>query len=120
MRVDQRGTRCGSAPTTKEMKRKVETKPRQMVIEEEETSQQMQVNEVADTKAQVRYDGTERQGVKQVTFLSYKEMTAKEEADDSREDKCFGTRIVYETSGDESASIRKACMIEGDKVSRPT
>ena len=78
---------------------------------------------MADTKAQVRYDGTEREGAKQVTFLSYEETTAKEEADDSRtvnatsrEDKCFGTRIVYETSGDEGASMRKACMIEGDKV----
>ena len=74
------------------------------MIEEEDTSQQMRVNEVADTKAQVRYDGTEREGAKQVTFLSYEETTAKEEVDDSRtanatsrEDECFGTRIVYET-----------------------
>ena len=44
----------------------------------------MRVNEVADTKSQIRYDGTERQGVKQVTFLSYEETTTKEEADDSR------------------------------------
>ena len=123
MRDDRRGTRCNNAPPTKEMKLKRETKPRRMVIEEEETSQQMRVNEVADTKALVRYDGTEREGVKQVTFLSYKETTAKEEADDSRtanatsrEDKCFGTRIVYETSGDDGASMRKACMIEGEKV----
>ena len=49
-----------------------------MVIEEEETSQQMRVNEVADTKAQVQYDDTQREGVKQVTFLSYEETTAKE------------------------------------------
>ena len=83
----------------------------------------MRVNEVADTKAQVRYDGTKREGAKQVTFLSYEETTTKEEVDDSRtvnatsrEDKCFRTRIVYDTSGDEAASMRKACMIEGDKV----
>ena len=89
------------------------------MIKEEETSQEMRVNEVADAKAHVWYDGTER-GVKQVTFLSYEETTAKEEADDLRtanatlrEDKCFGTRIVYETSGDEGASMRKACLIEG-------
>ena len=93
------------------------------MIEEEETSQQMRVNEVADTKAQVQYDGTEREGVKQVTFLSYEETTAKKEADDSRtanatsrEDECFRIRIVYETLGDDGASMRKACMIEGDKV----
>ena len=70
---DQRGTRSGNTLTTKERKRKVETKPRRMVIEEDETSQQMRVNEVADTKAQIRYDGTEREGAKQVTFSSYGE-----------------------------------------------
>ena len=109
MRDDPRGTRCGNAPPSKEMKLKMETKPRRMVIEEEETSQQMRVNEVGDTKAHVWYDGTEREGVKKVTFLSYEETKAKEEADDSRtanatsrEDECFRTRIVYETSGDES------------------
>ena len=32
------------------------------MIEEEETSQQMRVNEVANTKAQVQDDGTEREG----------------------------------------------------------
>ena len=73
---DRRGTRCSNAPTTKEMKHKVETKPRRMVIEEDETSQQMRVNEVADTKAQIRYDGTEREGAKQVTFSSYGERMA--------------------------------------------
>ena len=70
MMDDRRGTKCSNTPPTKEMKLKMETKPRRMVINEEETSQQMRVNEVADTKAQVRYDGTEREGVKQVTFLS--------------------------------------------------
>ena len=98
-----------------------------MVIEEDETSQQMRVNEVADTKAQVRYDSTEREGAKQVTFSSYGERTTKDEADESRtanatsrQDDCFGTRIVtrivFETSGDDGASMIKACMIEGDKV----
>ena len=48
---------------------------------------------------------------------------AKDEADDSRmvnatsrQDDCFGTRIVFETSGDDGASMIKACMIERDKV----
>ena len=93
-----------------------------MVIEEEKTSQQMWVNEVANTKAQVRYDGTEREGVKQVTFLSYEEMTDMEEADDSRtvnatsrEDECFRTHIVFKTSSDEGASMSKACLIKGDR-----
>ena len=123
MRDDGRGTRCGNVPRIKEMTRKVETKPRRMVIEEEETSQQMQVNEVADTKAQVRYDCTEREGAKQVTFLSHEETTTKDEGDESRmanatlrEDGSFRTRIVFETLGDDGASMRKACMIEGDKV----
>ena len=76
----------------------------QMVIEEEENSQQMRVNEVVDTKAQVRYEGTKREGTKQVTFLSYEETTAKEEAEDLRtanatlrEHECFRTRIVFKT-----------------------
>ena len=105
------------------MKRKVETKPRRMVIEEDETSQQMRVKEVADTKAQIGYDGTEREGAKQVTFSSYGERTAKDEADESRmangtsrEDGCYRTRIVFETSGDDDPSMIKAYMIEGDKV----
>ena len=51
MRDDRRGTRCSNTPPTKEMKLKMETKPRRMVIEEEEISQQMRVNEVADIKA---------------------------------------------------------------------
>ena len=50
MRVDRRGTRCSNAPTTKEMKCKVETKPRRMVIEEDEICQQMWVNEVDGMK----------------------------------------------------------------------
>ena len=33
----------------------------------------------------------------------------------SREDECFGTRIVFETSSDEGASMSKACLIKGDK-----
>ena len=52
------------------------------MINEEETPQQIRVNEVVDTKDQVQYDGTEREGVKEVTFFSYEETTAKEEADD--------------------------------------
>ena len=69
MRDDGRVTRCGDPPTTKEMKRKVEIKPRRMVIEEEETSQQIRVNVVADTKAQVRYEGLHKKG-KIVIILS--------------------------------------------------
>ena len=33
----------------------------------------------------------------------------------SREDECFEARVVFETSGDEGARMRKACVIEGDK-----
>ena len=84
------------------------------MIKEEQTSQQMWVNEVADTKAPFWYDGTEREGAEQVTFLSYEETTTKDEADDlrttnatSREDDCFRTRIVFETSSDKGASMKK-------------
>ena len=35
--------------------------------------------------------------------------------DDSREDECFEAHIVFETSGDEGACMREACLIEGDK-----
>ena len=62
------------------------------------------------------------EGVEQATFSSYRETTAKDEADDSRtvnatsrEDECFRTRVVFETSGDEGASMSKACLIKGDK-----
>ena len=41
-----------------EEKLKMERKLRRMMIEEEETSRKMCVNEVADTKAQVQYDVT--------------------------------------------------------------
>ena len=63
--------RYSNLPQTKEMKLNREAKPRRMVIEEEETSQQMRVNEVADTKASVRYNGIERESAEQVTFSSY-------------------------------------------------
>ena len=63
-----------------EKKIKMESKPRRMVIEEEQTSLQMHVNEVANTKAQVRYDDIEREGIEPFTFLSYEEMTVKDKS----------------------------------------
>ena len=99
-----------------EEKLEMESKLRQMVIEEEETSQQMHTNDAANTKAQVKYDGTAGEGVEQATFSSCGETTTMDEADDSRtanatsrEDECFRTRIVYETSGDEDESM-KTCL----------
>ena len=60
--------------------------------------------------------------MKQVTFSSYGQTTSKDEADESRtadatsrENECFGPCIVFETSDDEGASMRKSCVIEGDK-----
>ena len=48
----------------------MESKLRQMVIEEEETSRQMHTNDAANTKVQVQYNGTAREGVEQPTFSS--------------------------------------------------
>ena len=100
----------------------MEPKPIKMVIKEEETSQQRWSNDTANTKAQVRYDNTTGEGVEQDAFSSCKETMMKNETNESRvanatssEDKCFGTRIVSETSSDEGASMSKACMIKGDK-----
>ena len=51
-------------------KLKKEQKLRRTVIEEEETSRQMQVNEVAYTKVEDRYHGTTRESRKgQVTLV---------------------------------------------------
>ena len=82
----------------------------------------MHSNNAANTKAQVQYDGTAGEGVDQATFSSCGETMAKDEADDlrtmnatSREDECFRTRVVFETSSDEVASMSKACLIKGDK-----
>ena len=94
-------------------------KPRQMVIKKEETSRQMQTNDAANTKAQIRYDGTKGEGVEQATLSTFEETTVKGKADDSRAehtalrvDEPFGTHVVSEISSDEGASLNKACMIE--------
>ena len=100
----------------------MESKLREMIIEEEETSRQMHTNDAGNTKGQVKYNGTTGEGVEQATFLSYGETTAKYEANDSRtenatsrEDDYFETRIVFETSSDEGTGIGKACLPKGDK-----
>ena len=105
-----------------EEKLEMESKLRQMVIEEEETSQQMHTNDAANTKAQVKYDGIAGESVEEATFSSSGETTTKDETDDSRmvnatsrENECLRTCIVFETSSDEGASMSKACLIKGDK-----
>ena len=108
---------------TSQEKLKMEAYPRRMVIKEEEASQQMWINVTIDTKAQVWYqDGTSEEGVEQDTFSSCKETMTKNETNESRvanaissKEKCFGTRIMSETSSDEGTSMSKACMIKGDK-----
>ena len=104
-----------------EEKLQKEQKRKKMVIEEEETSRRMRVNEVAETKAQVRYDGIVEEGAEQDTFSSCKEITKKDETNQSRtanntpkEEECFRTRIVFETTDDEGASLIKAC-VKGDE-----
>ena len=68
-----------------EEKLQKEQKRKKMVIEEEETSRQMHINEVLDSKAQVRYGSTmSRESAEQVTFSSCKETTEKDETNESR------------------------------------
>ena len=106
-----------------EEKLEMESKLRQMVIEEEETSQQMHTDDAANMKAQVKYDDAAGEGVEQATFSSYRETTAKDEADDSkmvnatsREDECFTKCGVFETSSDEGASMSKAFLINARPI----
>ena len=81
--------------------------------EEEIASQQMRTNDVVNTKAEVRYVGTTGEGVEQRTLSSCDGTTTKDKADDSRVtnttpgvDEGFGTRVVFETSSNEEASLR--------------
>ena len=100
-----------------EEKLQKEQKRKKMVIEEEETSRRMRVNEVAETKAQVRYDGIVEEGAEQDTFSSCKEITKKDETNQSRtanNTPCFRERVVFETTDDEGASLIKAC-VKGDE-----
>ena len=83
----------------------------------------MCTNDAANMKAQVKYDGTAGEGVEQATFSSCGEMTTKDEVDDSRmvnatlrEDECFRTCIVFETSSDEAASMIAPVRPERRKV----
>ena len=99
-----------------------ESKPRQMVDEEKVMSWQFWVNDVADTKDEVRYNGTTREDVEQATLLSCEGRSAKDKAEDSRAtnaitrvDECFETHDVFETSSDEEASLRQACMFDKGK-----
>ena len=103
------------------------------MIEEEETSRQTRINDVASTKAKVLCDDTRGEGVEQATFLSCRETMAKDKADDSRtmnatsrEDECLQTRIVFETLGSDrlsvidnsyvTTSLIEACVIENGCV----
>ena len=70
-----------------------ESKPRQMVDEEKVMSWQFWVNDVADTKDEVRYNGTTREDVEQTTLLSCEGRSAKDKAEDSR------TKNATETNG---------------------
>ena len=97
-------------------------KLRRTMVKEEEASRQMKINEVMDSKAQVRKDDTAGESVEQVTFSSCKETTEKDETNESRttnttprEEECFKTRVMFETSGGEGARLIEACMIKEDK-----
>ena len=75
-----------------------------------------------DLKAQVWYGDTTRENAEQIIFSSWKETTEKDETNESRmanasprEEECFRTRVMFETSGGEGASLIEACMIKEDK-----
>ena len=89
--------------------------------EEEVASQRLRTNDVANTKTEVRYDGTTGEEVEQAILSSCEETTTKDKADDlrvanttSRVEEGFGI-WVSETSREKGVSIIDACMIEGDK-----
>ena len=101
---------------------KTEPKARQTMDDEEVTSQRLRMNDVANTKTKVHYDGTTGDGVEKTILSSCGETAAKDKADDlrvmtttmtSRVEEGFGTRLL-ETSGDEGVMIIEACMIKED------
>ena len=61
-----------------------EPKPRVKVDEEKVASRKFRVNDVADMKAEVRYNGTTGEGVEQATLSSCKGRTVKDKAEDSK------------------------------------
>ena len=75
---------------------------------------------MVDTKAEVQYHSTTREGVEQTILSSCGEMMAKDKANalrvvntavTSRVEEGFGTRL-FETSSDEWVIIIESCMIE--------
>ena len=62
----------------------MESDSRETKDEEEVTSQLLRTNDVANTKIEVRYDGTTGEGVEQATLSSCGETTIKDKADDLR------------------------------------
>ena len=62
----------------------MESKSIKMVIKKEENSQQRWSNDMANMKAQVRYDNTTGEGAEQASFLTYGGITVKRKVEDSR------------------------------------
>ena len=74
----------------------------------------MLINVAANMKAQVRYHGTMGEGVEQPTFSSCGETMANDLRTinaTTREDECFGIRVVFETSSGEGTILIEACVI---------
>ena len=85
-----------------------ELKPRQMVDEDKVASRRLRANDVADTKAKVRYNGTTGEGLKQAIFSSCEGTTTKDSRATNasmKVDECFKTHNVFQTSSDEGASL---------------
>ena len=99
---------------------KTEPKSMQTKDEEEVASQRLRMNDVANTKTEVRHVGTIGEGVEQPILLSCEETTTKDKVEDlrvanttSRVEEGLRTQLL-ETLGDEGVNIIQAYMIEED------
>ena len=110
------------SPVDIEGELKTKPKLRQTIDEEKVVYQRLTTNDVANTKTEVRYDGTTGECVEKTILSSCEITTGKDNADNlrvvnttltSKVEEGFGTKLL-ETSGDEGVSIIKACIIEED------
>ena len=114
------------SPVDIEGEPKTEPKSRKTKDEEEVASQRLRMNDVANTKTEVRHVGTIGEGVEQPILLSCEETTTKDKVEDlrvanttSRVEEGLRTQLL-ETLGDEGVNIIQAYMIEEDNGPQTT
>ena len=74
----------GKSQVETEGEPKTEPKSRQTKDEEEVASERLRMNDVANTKIEVRHVGTTGKGVEEAILLSCERMTTKDKAEDLR------------------------------------